>query len=189
MDCKRAQSMVTPYILKKLNDKELEEFLDHISNCRECYEELEIYYTVHYTLQRLDDEEGSTVYDVENALQNNLEESRVYVWKTRIAHFYRIGIMMLAQIFLILVLFSQVEFWRTGDLQSNPVYRLLSGDEEKNRVEDRKERSVSFRRKERIKENTKEESMTEPEPPKEPANAEGISGSDTDGKGKDGKGE
>ena len=56
-------------------------------------------------------------------------------------------------------------------------------------MEESQERRGSFRRMERIKENTKEESMTEPEPPKEPANAEGISGSDTDGKGKDGKGE
>ena len=57
MDCKKAQSLVTSYITRKLNDKELEEFLEHIDTCDECYEELEIYYTVHYTLARLDKDE------------------------------------------------------------------------------------------------------------------------------------
>lgn len=127
MDCKRAQSMVTPYILKKLNDKDLEEFLDHISTCRECCEELEIYFTVHYTLARLDDEEGGQVYDVENALQNNLEESRFYVWRTRVAKIYRFGIMMLAELFLLVILLSQAELWQTGSMESNPIYQFVRG--------------------------------------------------------------
>lgn len=131
MDCKRAQSMVTPYILKKLNDKELEEFLEHISTCRECYEELEIYFTVHYTLARLDDEEGGQVYDVENALQNNLEESRFYVWKTRVARIYRLGIMMLAELFLLVILLSQAELWQTGSMESNPICQFIRGDSQK----------------------------------------------------------
>ena len=54
MDCKKAQSLVTAYIMRKLNDKDLEDFLEHVDSCEECYEELEIYYTVHYTIARLD---------------------------------------------------------------------------------------------------------------------------------------
>lgn len=170
MDCKRAQSMVTPYILKKLNDKELEEFLEHVANCRECYEELEIYFTVHYTLQRLDDEEGSTVYDVENALQNSLEESRFYVWKTRVTRFYRMGLMMLAQLFLLLTLFSQVELWKTGSLQSNPIYRMLPISETQKDTEETKKRKAG-RITEEAGEKADGEHPTETVPVKEPANA------------------
>lgn len=170
MDCKRAQSMVAPYILKKLNDKELEAFLEHVANCRECYEELEIYFTVHYTLQRLDDEEGSTVYDVENALQNSLEESRFYVWKTRVARFYRMGLMMLAQLFLLLTLFSQVELWKTGSLQSNPIYRMLPISEAQEDTEETKKMNAG-RITEEAGEKVDGEHSTETVPVKEPANA------------------
>ncbi len=76
MDCKKAQSLVTAYIMRKLNDKDLEDFLEHVDSCEECYEELEIYYTVHYTIARLDEDEADQVYNVKKALQNRLEESR-----------------------------------------------------------------------------------------------------------------
>ena len=62
--------------MRKLNDKDLEDFLEHVDSCEECYEELEIYYTVHYTIARLDEDEADQVYNVKKALQNRLEESR-----------------------------------------------------------------------------------------------------------------
>ena len=45
MDCKTAQSLVIPYINDQLSDEETEDFLEHIENCKECYEELEIHFT------------------------------------------------------------------------------------------------------------------------------------------------
>ena len=57
MDCKTAQSLVIPYINDQLSDEETEDFLEHIENCKECYEELEIHFTVHYALQKLDEDD------------------------------------------------------------------------------------------------------------------------------------
>ena len=96
MDCKKAQSLVTAYIMRKLNDKDLEDFLEHVDSCEECYEELEIYYTVHYTIARLDEDEADQVYNVKKALQNRLEESRFYIWRTKVSRIYRMGLMVLA---------------------------------------------------------------------------------------------
>lgn len=129
MDCKRAQSMVTPYILKKLNDRDMGEFLEHISHCGECYEELEIYFTIHYTLGRLDDEEGNQVYDVKTALHENLAESRFHVWKVKVCRIVSYGVMMFAELFLLLVILSQVQFWQTGSMESNPVYHFINNSE------------------------------------------------------------
>ncbi len=70
---------------EKLNDKDLEDFLEHVDSCEECYEELEIYYTVHYTIARLDEDEADQVYNVKKALQNRLEESRFYIWRTKVS--------------------------------------------------------------------------------------------------------
>lgn len=107
MDCKCAQSMVTPYIQKKLKDKELEGFLEHISHCEECYEELEIYFSVHYTLERLDDEEKGQVYNVKHALQERLSDSRFRVWRWRVSQMCFKGILVLVgSLFLAAIIFQ-----------------------------------------------------------------------------------
>ena len=109
MDCKKAQSLVTAYIMRKLNDKDLEDFLEHVDSCEECYEELEIYYTVHYTIARLDEDEADQVYNVKKALQNRLEESRFYIWRTKVSRIYRMGLMVLAELLLVVILMTQAD--------------------------------------------------------------------------------
>ncbi len=46
MECRDAQRLITSFIDNKLNDNQLKEFLDHVSSCSECYDELEVYYTM-----------------------------------------------------------------------------------------------------------------------------------------------
>ena len=111
MDCKKAQSLVTAYIMRKLNDKDLEDFLEHVDSCEECYEELEIYYTVHYTIARLDEDEADQVYNVKKALQNRLEESRFYIWRTKVSRIYRMGLMVLAELLLVVILMTQADLF------------------------------------------------------------------------------
>ncbi len=58
MDCREAQSLVTAYIKRQLDEKKTEEFIGHITHCEECYEELEIYFTIHFALKKLDEEQN-----------------------------------------------------------------------------------------------------------------------------------
>ena len=125
MDCKRAQALIPAYIRKKLKWRELEEFLEHISHCRECYEELEIYFTVDYTLARMDDDNDDQVYNVSNALKESLQESRFTVWKEKILGISGFALMLAAELVLLLVLFAQIQLWRDGTLDNNPVYRMV----------------------------------------------------------------
>ena len=74
MDCKTAQMMVTPYINRELKDRELEEFIDHIRDCKECYEELEIYFTIHFALRKLD-EDKDVSFNIQKMLQDDLRLS------------------------------------------------------------------------------------------------------------------
>ena len=46
MTCQEAEKLVVPYIKDELSPMELEEFIDHIKNCPNCREELEIHYMV-----------------------------------------------------------------------------------------------------------------------------------------------
>ena len=126
MDCKKAQSLVTAYIMRKLNDKDLEDFLEHVDSCEECYEELEIYYTVHYTIARLDEDEADQVYNVKKALQNRLEESRFYIWRAKVSRIYRMGLMVLAELLLVVILMTQADLWQNGTMEHNPICQFLS---------------------------------------------------------------
>ena len=56
MTCKEVEQMIMPYINDELTDKQLGPFLEHINACKNCYEELEIYYTIYAGLSQLDGE-------------------------------------------------------------------------------------------------------------------------------------
>ena len=43
MNCTEARRMVTPYVKHELDDRETEQFLDHVEHCKDCMEELDIY--------------------------------------------------------------------------------------------------------------------------------------------------
>ena len=43
MKCHDVQRMISGFIEEKLTDEQLEGFLEHIENCQDCYDELEVY--------------------------------------------------------------------------------------------------------------------------------------------------
>lgn len=124
MDCKKAQSLVTAYIKRQLDDRETEEFIEHISRCKECHEELEIYFTIHFALQKLDEEQNVS-YNIKKMLEDDLEATERKVRIRRVFCICTYGIMLLAEIVLALTLLTQVEFWVTGNVEDTAVYRML----------------------------------------------------------------
>ena len=46
MNCVDALSKIDDYIENRLSGRELEEFLEHVETCKECYDELEIHYII-----------------------------------------------------------------------------------------------------------------------------------------------
>lgn len=88
MDCKTAQQKITSYIHRQLNDRELEEFIEHINSCPTCSEELEVYFTIYYALERLEqDEQGS--FNMQELLKKDLEQAKRYLQKRHVLVFYR----------------------------------------------------------------------------------------------------
>ncbi|MCI8417458.1 MAG: zf-HC2 domain-containing protein [Lachnospiraceae bacterium] len=81
MTCKEAMQYIMPYINDEMTDKEVEAFLEHIKGCRECYEELEVYYTIYAGLAQLDND--SDDFDMHNLLERALQESRDRVRRHR----------------------------------------------------------------------------------------------------------
>lgn len=127
MDCKTAQQKIMPYIERKLSDREMEEFLEHIRGCRTCSEELEVYFTIYYALENLD-KDGQGDYNIEKLLEQDLKKSENKVLKHNIMKFYR---RLLAGVFGILAavfLFTAIQTLYYGSIERTTLYNLFDND-------------------------------------------------------------
>ena len=68
MQCKDVQNKFIPFINDELNQKELKEFLGHIHQCKNCYEEYDIYYTMIMGMRYLEEESEKNWIDSEERL-------------------------------------------------------------------------------------------------------------------------
>ena len=72
MNCQKAQSMVLNFINNKLDKEETKEFIEHIRGCKDCWEELEIYYVMLIGLKQLDEGE-ELVTDFKEKLESEVD--------------------------------------------------------------------------------------------------------------------
>ena len=75
MDCKYAQSLISKYIGDRLSPRELEEFIRHVEECPECYEELETYFMLSVALKHLDESQNLS-YDLRSMLADEKKEKK-----------------------------------------------------------------------------------------------------------------
>ena len=99
MDCQTAEEMVNRYINHTLSLEEMESFLEHISSCPSCYDELETCFIVNEAMERLaqDDEEEEGVLDFRRLLDQDICRSKKYIRRMKIRH----GLEILAVLLLI----------------------------------------------------------------------------------------
>ena len=71
MKCEEALTKIEAYIDHTLSGRELEEFLEHVKSCRECYDELETYYIISVGMRYLE-EENLESYNIPKMLQEDL---------------------------------------------------------------------------------------------------------------------
>ena len=83
MNCQTAESMVNRYIEHSLSIYELEEFLNHVENCSSCYDELETYFIVHEAMYQLDRENGESILDFRELLEEDIHKSKCYILKMK----------------------------------------------------------------------------------------------------------
>lgn len=109
MTCREAQQLVIPYINNELTDEELAGFLEHVDHCKDCKEELEIYFTVEVGIQQLDEEIG--IYNIKGAMDMTLEWSRQRVKNAHIRRVVRIAVSTLSMMSLFVTLLLQCRIW------------------------------------------------------------------------------
>ena len=125
MDCKQVQELVLPYIRRELDEKELEKFIEHIQTCEECREELEIYFTIHFALQKLDDEKNGT-YDIKKMLEEDIAVSARQVRRRKLMRTVNWVSMIAAEAALVLVILTQLQMWKYGGIEHTTAYAILN---------------------------------------------------------------
>lgn len=124
MDCKEAQQKITPYIQRKLSDRELEEFIEHIQNCPTCSEELEVYFTIYYALEKLDQDEQSS-FNMEELLKKDLEHARNYLQKQNVLKFYQKFFIVVCATMALVLFTTGMEALIRGGIEQTVLYDML----------------------------------------------------------------
>ena len=87
MDCKEACRKIRDYLERNLDIEEVEKFLAHMKECPDCYEELELYFTLDRSLKQLDSDDFQ-VGDMKKALEEDIREQ-----SARVSNHYRMLIL------------------------------------------------------------------------------------------------
>lgn len=111
MDCKRIQSMIIPYIRDELNNEELELFLDHINSCKECREELEIYYIIEVGLNA---DKNTENLNIQKSLVEKIRESNLLLSRLKPAKILYYALNTLLFLGTVLAVLVQLRIWWQG---------------------------------------------------------------------------
>lgn len=74
MDCKSIQKKIPDFSEGKLSAKDDLEFINHVAECKDCHEELEIYYMLQYGISDEEPETYDFVKLVDLRLDNRFDE-------------------------------------------------------------------------------------------------------------------
>ncbi len=136
MTCSKAQSLITPFIHDELDMKELEEFIGHVHTCKECREELEVYYALLTAMKQLDEDKNLSD-DFSLELSEKLDREQEKIVHAKLAYYRKKGILVVVILFL--TIFFSLEHYFLEKEKVNPVtvseFRLRMTFQEK-RFED-----------------------------------------------------
>ena len=101
MDCKEANRKISDFLDHNLNSRELKSFIEHVSHCEDCKEELSIQFLVQEGMARLED--GST-FDLQSELDRLLEDGERKMLFYRWLHYFVYGVEIAAIIAIITII-------------------------------------------------------------------------------------
>lgn len=120
MKCEEALTKIEAYINHTLNGRELEEFLEHVTSCQECYDELEAYYIISVGMRYLE-EENLESYNIPKMLQEDLHTRERRVRRRNIL---RKTAVLLGVLFFIVILVLGLSY--LGHLELPRLFNLHS---------------------------------------------------------------
>lgn len=124
MTCLEAQSKIIAYIEKNIERTDKLEFLKHVKSCKDCREELHIYYTMIEGMRQLDDNEVLSKdfsKDLEDRMDRDLNSDRTK------KKFVRSTIVLFTFLILSFVVFGYVNFLRILEEQEQQKIKDAQG--------------------------------------------------------------
>lgn len=109
MTCEEVERKVPVYIRDGLYDDELEAFIEHVKNCPDCHEELEINFMVDLGLKQLD--EGKGTFDIIGAMERRLDESSRRIKLMWLGRKFRYSINTIGGMAVLLCILMQIRIW------------------------------------------------------------------------------
>ena len=139
MKCSEAQQLVKLYIEKQLSDREMEQFLEHVEHCPECYEELEIYFSIYETLGVSDRNPDANGYDFRGKLIQDIKNTRRYLYWRKAYRPFRFAIVLVAELLLLLTVLTCFELHSEKGSKGTTVYLIIYGYQEDTESETQRE--------------------------------------------------
>ncbi len=118
MTCLKAQSLITPFINDELKLEELEEFISHVHSCRDCREELEVYYALLTAMKQLDEDKNLSD-DFSLELSEKLDREQEKIIHVKIIHYRKKAIMLL--VILMGTIYFSLQHYLVRKEEVNPV--------------------------------------------------------------------
>ena len=116
MDCRETGRKINDFINDTLTPEETEAFISHIRFCPACHEEVEIYYTVRYALDVLDNDRHNGNLDVGSQLERDLQRKEAMIAsRHRRNHFFNFTLVIISAILIFMIFLHQFGP-RTGTL-------------------------------------------------------------------------
>lgn len=88
MECTAAERKIGAFLFQELDERETEEFVEHVEQCESCMEELAIQYLISEGMHRL--EEGSA-FDLNKELKEMLTQTKKRVHRRKTLDFVLFG--------------------------------------------------------------------------------------------------
>ncbi len=107
MTCLEAQSNIMAFIDGKLSDAEVVDFVRHMQSCKNCSEELEIYYTLIVGMRKLDNNEDLP-QNFKTLLNEDLDNAKNKVQKAKRFKFSTFGVFFVAFVFVLFLFYGRI---------------------------------------------------------------------------------
>ena len=102
MNCKETQRLLVPYINGELDAAAEDDFVYHVRNCPECYDELEVYSSVFAGIRQLDGAEEEV--DYRTLVEDSLEVSDLMMGDERFFSMYSFFLRVAATVVLVFMM-------------------------------------------------------------------------------------
>ncbi len=107
MTCLEAQSNIMAFIDGKLSDDEVVDFVRHMQSCRNCSEELEIYYTLIVGMRKLDNNEDLP-QNFKLLLEEDLDKAKNKVQKAKRFKISTFGVFFIAFVIVLFLFYGRI---------------------------------------------------------------------------------